>query len=102
MDADNGITVLAQWQPVEGALGDVLAIIAELRPKSLTEAGCLGYDVYRGILPGNAILLVERYRDMAAIEAHRQTAHYQELVVRRALPLLAERQVRLLQGVPPA
>jgi len=44
-----------------------------------------------------SILLVERYRDQAALDAHKQSAHYQELVVGRALPLLTDRRVELLQ-----
>lgn len=92
------ITVVARWQPVDGKLGEVLAIVAEMRPKSLAEPGCLGYEVYRGVDGPHKLLLLEHYRDEAALEAHRQSAHYQSLVVGRALPLLAEREVELLQA----
>lgn len=100
MSAAKEITVVARWQPAEGALGEVLAILAELRPQSLAEPGCLGYEVYRGVDAQHSLLLVERYADEAAIEAHRQSEHYQTLVVQRALPLLAHRQVELLQARP--
>ena len=92
------ITVVARWQPKEGALGEVLAILAELRPKSLAEPGCISYEVYRNVAPPHGLLLIERYSDQAAIEAHRQSEHYQSLVTGRALPLLAERNVELLTG----
>lgn len=98
MSAHQAITVIARWQPHDGALGEVLALLAELRPQSLAEPGCLGYEVYRGVDAPHQLLLVERYADQAAIEAHRQTAHYQTLVVQRALPLLANRQVELLHA----
>jgi quinol monooxygenase YgiN len=90
------ITVVARWQPVDGKLGDVLAIVAEMRPKSLAEPGCLGYQAYQGIDSPDSLLLLEHYRDEAALEAHKQSEHYQSLVVGRALPLLAERQVEVL------
>ncbi|SDH23794.1 MULTISPECIES: putative quinol monooxygenase [unclassified Duganella] len=92
-----GITVVARWQPVDGKLGEVLAIVAEMRPKSLAEAGCLGYEAYRGVDQPHSVLLLEHYRDEAALEAHRQSEHYQSLVIGRALPLLADRQVEILQ-----
>jgi quinol monooxygenase YgiN len=92
------ITVAARWQPVDGKLGEVLAIVAEMRPKSLAETGCLGYEVYRGVDQPHSLLLLEHYRDEAALEAHRQSEHYQSLVIGRALPLLADRQVEILQA----
>jgi quinol monooxygenase YgiN len=96
MSAAGQITVVAQWKPIDNALDALLGIIAELRPKSLAEPGCLGYEVYRSLDEPQTLLLVERYRDEAAIEAHRQSEHYQSLVVGRVLPLLAERRVELL------
>lgn len=97
MSAAAEITVAARWQPASGAHGEVLALIAELRPKSLAEPGCLAYEVYQSVDVPRSILLVERYRDQAALEAHKQSAHYQELVVGRVLPLLTDRRVELLQ-----
>jgi len=92
------ITVIARWRPVDGALEQLMAILAELQPQSLAEPGCMAYEIYQGTDPAPSILLVERYRDQAAIDAHRQSVHYQSLVVERALPLLAERRVDLLQA----
>ncbi|MBV7538056.1 antibiotic biosynthesis monooxygenase [Duganella sp. sic0402] len=92
------ITVVARWQPVDGKLGEVLAVLAEMRPKTLAEPGCLGYEIYRGIDSPHNLLLLEHYRDEAALEAHRQSEHYQSLVIGHALPLLADRQVELLQA----
>ncbi|MRW84488.1 antibiotic biosynthesis monooxygenase [Pseudoduganella sp. FT26W] len=91
------LTVVARWQPVDGKLGDVLAIVAEMRPKSLAEPGCLSYEAYRGVDQPHTLLLVEQYRDEAALEAHKQSEHYQSLVVGRALALLADRQVEVLR-----
>ena len=91
------ITVVARWQPADGQLGEVLAILAEVRPQTLAEPGCLGYEIYRGVDSPHSLLLLEHYRDEAALEAHRQSAHYQSLVVGRAVPLLAVREVQLLR-----
>lgn len=102
MSAADAITVAARWQVAEGHLDEVLALVAQLAPASLAEPGCLGYEVYRGVDAPDSLLLLERYRDAQALEAHRLSPHYQDLVAGRILPLLAARRVELLQGREPA
>jgi quinol monooxygenase YgiN len=101
MDASTTITVVARWRVKQGHLDDVLAHVAELRTASLEEPGCLEYAVFRPVASADELLLVERYRDAAAVDAHRQSPHYGALVVERILPLLADRHVELLQAHAP-
>jgi quinol monooxygenase YgiN len=102
MSAHEEITVLARWELKTGARDEVLAIVAELRPKSLAEPGCLSYEAYQLLDAPDTLLLVERYRDADAIEAHKRSEHYQQLVTGRVLPLLMDRSVELLQQLNPA
>lgn len=90
------IVVIAHWETTAESLGGVQALVAELRRLSLQEPGCLAYEVLRGDAP-NGIVLLERYRDAAALEQHRGSAHYKELLVERILPLLTSRRVQLLR-----
>ncbi|WP_394777978.1 putative quinol monooxygenase [Undibacterium sp.] len=97
------ITVLARWQLADSAQSDVLCALGKLRLASLGEPGCLGYEVYQSMdTPQHSVLLLERYLDQAALDAHRQSAHYQELVVGRILPLLTARRVEFLRESDPA
>lgn len=91
------VVVIARWQTTAESLGDVLSLVAELRRRSREEPGCLRYEVLESIEAPVAIVLVEQYRDGAALEAHRSSAHYQELVVGRILPLLTARRVEVLR-----
>jgi quinol monooxygenase YgiN len=43
-------------------------------------------------------VLIESYADPSALEAHRRSEHYRELVVERLLPLLTARRVELLRA----
>jgi quinol monooxygenase YgiN len=95
------IVVVARWQVAGDRLGEVLGHVAELRRSSLAEPGCLGYEVFNGMHEPATVLLLEHYRDDAALDAHRQSAHYQALVVERILPLLAGRQVEILRSRDP-
>ena len=98
MSAAGTITVLARWQVPEARVAEVLKWVAALRQQSLAETGCLGYEVFRSPDDAGTVLLVERYRDDAAIEAHRNSLHYRELVTARIVPALSSRQVELLRA----
>lgn len=90
------IVVYARWRTTAESLGSVLALAAELRRRSLEEPGCLGYELLQDD-EASDIVLLERYRDRGALEAHRSAAHYRELVSERILPLLTARRVELLR-----
>lgn len=100
MAGDTGIVVLARWQVDATALDDVLALLPDLRRASLAEPGCLGYEVFRSVDAAHVLLLVERYRDQAAIDAHRASPHYRDVVVARIVPRLLQRQVEILGAHP--
>jgi len=97
MSAAGAITVLARWQMPEAAVAEVLKLVSTTRQHSLAETGCLGYEVFHSVEEPGSLLLLERYRDEAAVEAHRQSLHYRELVAARIVPLLTSRQVELLR-----
>src|SRR5262245_16034852 len=92
------VVAVARWRANEQALNDVLTAVAEARRKSLQEPGCLGYDVYQQVGSPADLLLLERYRDEAALQAHRSSRHYQELIVGHIVPLLDDRRVELLES----
>jgi len=102
MSASEALVIIARWQVGVESLGALLALVAELRQRSLEEPGCLGYEVLRSDEPPAAgqpheLVLLERYRDVAALEAHRGSPHYRELLVTQILPLLSARRVEVLR-----
>jgi len=100
MSTMTAITIVARWQPRPESYDEVVAVIDQLRPQSLAEPGCLGYEVFESTAAPRTVLLLEHYRDADALEAHKLSQHYQALVVERVLPLLAERKVEVLQARP--
>jgi autoinducer 2-degrading protein len=44
-----------------------------------------------------SLLFYEQYADQQALEAHRDSAHYQEIVVDKMTPLLVERSIVFYQ-----
>jgi quinol monooxygenase YgiN len=102
MSTDEPVVVVAHWQTTAASLTTVLDHVAVLGPQSLAEPGCLGYDVFRSVDDSTRLLLVEHYRDGAALDAHLSSPHYQELVVGHIRPLLTDRRVELLRPVSPS
>ncbi len=45
---------------------------------TLEPGGCLRFDVHQDVSDPTLFLLIEVYRDMAALEAHRNSAHFRE------------------------
>jgi quinol monooxygenase YgiN len=89
------IVVVAHWRTTEGALDTIEGLLAELRPRSLAEPGCLGYEILQGRDDPTSIVLIERYRDEVSLEAHAGSLHYQDLVVAKIRPLLTDRTVEI-------
>ena len=71
---------------VETALKTMAACVREQEP------GCLLYHVNRSRENVDLFLLYEQYRDMAALEAHRATPHFREIVEGAIVPLLERRE----------
>jgi quinol monooxygenase YgiN len=92
MGQDSAVVTIARWRTTDDARSEILARISALKQQSLAEPGCLGYDP-------NSLILVESYRDTAALDAHRDSAHYRELVIGQILPLLANRHVEIMHHV---
>ena len=61
------------------------------------EPGNLVYTAHQDPKEPTQFFIYEQYADQTALEAHRDSAHYQELVARQIGPLLAERDVKFYQ-----
>lgn len=88
------IVVIARWSPGPGDRETVLGALAELVAASRAEPGCLGYQDFHpeGTDRGD-IVLMERYADHQALDAHRDSDHFRSLALERILPLLQDREV---------
>jgi quinol monooxygenase YgiN len=97
MESPESVVVIAHWQTMEADLDTVLEGMAVLRERSLAEPGCVGYQAFQRADEPTSLVIVERYRDEAAQQAHVNSPHYQEYVAERIRPLLTARQVEILR-----
>ena|SRR6218665_2209843 len=89
------VHVFAKWQVKDGQLSTVLPLLEEVTKKSTEEAGNLFYKVHQSNSDANTLILFEGYSNEAAVAEHRNTAHFQEIVIGKIVPLLESREVTL-------
>ncbi|HEY8897407.1 MAG TPA: putative quinol monooxygenase [Niastella sp.] len=87
------VYAFAKWQVKDGELATVLSLLEQVAQESRKEKGNLLYKVHQSISDVNAIHLYEGYVDAVAAEEHRNSDHFQNIVIKTIIPLLSNREV---------
>jgi quinol monooxygenase YgiN len=77
---DKPFTLIVRVQVKEGAGKQFEAAFAKAIPASRKEKGNLAYDLNRDTQDPSRYLVYERWKDLAALEAHLQTPHLKALL----------------------
>src|SRR5690242_5321119 len=93
------VYTFAKWQVKEGQLHTVLNILKEVAQKSSEEKGNLFYKVHQSHADANTLLLFEGYASNVAVEEHRNSSYFQQLVIGQIVPNLVNREVMLASEV---
>ena len=78
------------WMAKAGHEAEVAALLAKLTEHSRKEAGCAMYQVHRHKTDPRRFFIYEQYKDDAALEAHRASAHFLQHA-KKELPKIADR-----------
>jgi len=89
------VHVFATWQVKEGHIDTVLNVLKTVREESTKENGNLFYTIQQSNTDSNTLILFEGYTNEAAVEEHRNTSHFQDLILGQIVPLLASREIVL-------
>jgi (4S)-4-hydroxy-5-phosphonooxypentane-2,3-dione isomerase len=93
------VYAFAKWQVKQGNLAMVLSLLNQAAQKSKEEKGNLFYKLHQSTSDANMILLYEGYVDEAAAEEHRNSDHFQEIIIRSIIPLLENREVIMTRSL---
>lgn len=93
------VYTFAKWQVAAGQLDTVLKLLAEVAKKSIEEEGNLFYKVHQSNSDANTLILFEGYKDQAAVEQHRNSSYFQQLVIGQIIPNLVNREVILASQI---
>lgn len=86
------ILMTVKYYMMEGQREEVVAALKEMKGLvSEHEPGCLSYQVWESRDQANVLLLQELYVDEAALLAHRETAHFKNILEGRVIPHLTDR-----------
>lgn len=75
------VVLAVTWTANPGSEDAVAEVFRKLQAASRQEPGCLMYIVHRHMEDTRRIFIYEQYRDEAALEAHRNSPHFQEYAV---------------------
>ncbi len=75
------IVLAVTWKANEGRETEVARLFSTLQDASRKEPGCLMYIVHRHKTDQRRFFIYEQYHDDAALEAHRNSDHFQQLAV---------------------
>lgn len=93
-DADKPFTLLVRFEAKDGAGAKLEAAFAKAVQASRREKGCLAYDLNRDGKVATRYCVYERWQNVAALEAHQNSAHIgalrQEIADLRTGPPQAE------------
>jgi quinol monooxygenase YgiN len=90
-------TVVATIIAAEGRLEDLEAVLRELAPDVHAEDGCEKYALQRG---KDRMVVIERWRDMAALGVHGQGSAIKQLGQRLGGLVAGPPDVQILEPVP--
>jgi autoinducer 2-degrading protein len=92
--------LLARYHAKEGE-GDLVerTLVRMAEAVRTDEPACLVYRAARSIDDPDAFVLYEEYEDEAALLAHRETAHFKELIEGVVVPVLISRERELLEPI---
>lgn len=80
------------WTAKTGNESEVKNILQALGEASRQEEGVITYTTHVDPDDPRQFFIYEVYHDPSGLEAHQQTAHFKELVLEKAIPLLDKRE----------
>lgn len=99
MENQSPVHVFATWQVKEGQIENVLHLLKTVQEESTQEAGNLFYTLHQSTSDVNTIVLFEGYTSEDAITTHRNSPHFQDIVLGQIVPLLEKRDIVLARAV---
>jgi quinol monooxygenase YgiN len=87
------IVLVAKYYCIPGNGDQVQAYLQEMKPLVYKhEKGCIVYTANRSTENKDLFLLYEQYVDEAALEAHRHTPHFRNIIEGKIIPILEKRE----------
>ncbi|MFT7528499.1 MAG: quinol monooxygenase YgiN [Arenicella sp.] len=90
--------ITAEIKALPAKVEQLTAILEAMLAPSRAEAGCISYRFFRSHDDSNSFLFYEQWQDMAAIEFHFATEHFQQLGAQLEGLLDGEPQINIFEA----
>jgi quinol monooxygenase YgiN len=80
-------------------IAEITETLGLLTAESRREPGCVTYIPHQLKEDPNTVLIYEQYRDEAALEAHRESAHFKKYAIGHLYQRMRERSVEHLNAL---
>lgn len=94
------IMLIAKNTLLEGKQKKFTKLAETLVLKTRKEAGCIAYDLVADQADACVYYFVEKYQDLEALEAHRASAHFQNIVPQLAPLRVKSSEVSVCEVLP--
>ena len=74
------MVLIAKNTVQEGKREEFISIARKMVEETRKEAGCISYDLVKDEIEDAVFYFIEKYKDEAALEAHRASAYFQTYV----------------------
>jgi quinol monooxygenase YgiN len=91
------IALIATYRAAPGEVATVADLISRMVAPSRAERGCRAYVPHRSPEDPTEFLLYEQYTDHDALEAHRTSSHFVDIVQGQIVPRLESRTVAVYE-----
>ena len=93
------VTFIVRMEFASEDRAEIAAALAELTAASRNEPGCVSYVPCSVAGEGDQVLIWEQYKDQAAVEAHRASAHFKKYAVGVLYQKMRKRSVEDLHAI---
>ncbi len=96
------LQVIAHYYAKPETKVQVERLLHELAAHTRKEPKNISYQVFRSIEQDERFLILEEYSDATGIDEHRETEHFQNIGVKKIIPMLEKRVVQSNMITPSA
>jgi quinol monooxygenase YgiN len=93
------LAVIAKIKTKDGKADDLVALMKDILPSVRQEEGTVYYTVNRDRTDPNVVVVVEKYRDDAAFQAHSTTPYLAELFGKAGAFLEGDMELMMMDEV---
>jgi quinol monooxygenase YgiN len=93
------ISLIAKIPVKEGKMEEAISVFKELMVQVAKEEGTLSYTINQGKSIPNTLVVIERYKDKAALDAHSSTPYFKAFLPKSAAFMAGRPEITVMEEI---